>query len=538
MTTIPPLPPEAEEAHRAIAQKAAALLGEFIDGNGLKAEQARLSRQEVRIVPLPAAMTVTVTHDVARRVVQGGQPQGIVLGTEGEVMAQVTGSVHALLEGEDTQRAIIQALEKIPGNGFGSVDGVTVPLALKKEFSVVSPCPRCNGAAMVPCQLCHATGQENCMTCRGEGSSPCQTCFGVGMVQNSQGVRTPCLRCQSSGRIPCVVCQGMRTMVCSACHGQRQVGCAECAKTGHQTVLYQVSYKAQCQFGIAWGEVTDAEARPAAEALGLKALATEKHADILWHAPEVQGDRMVIPCIAFLPLADVEFSLVGKMYPALVAGLRGRIIRMESALDPLVKPGISALMKLSKGPMAVQALIDTACRYKMIRGALAGLVRSSKRTVYQALVKEYPVVLSDKYARATVTYAHQALLSITAKPRNKGLVAGTVLTAAPAAVYYHLPLRQTLATGALGAHIGLVDIIVWLAGWGLAVFVIKWMAAGALQRLLPRGAQSSKASLPPSGNQGLAALATTAVIMLAVAATAAVKPDWAQHLLAAFGIRL
>lgn len=536
MSTMPQLPPEREEAHRQIAQQAAALLGGWLEGNGLKAEQARLSKSDIKIHPIPAGITVTLVPETARRQIAGSHPQGTVLAHDGDVQVQATGAIPTLLEGEDLQKALLQAFEKMPGRGFGMKE-TTVPAgAAHKEYAVISACLKCNGTAMIGCALCHASGMENCMTCRGEGATPCQFCFGLGMTQDAKGGRAPCHNCQATGRIPCIACRGARTVTCNACHGQRQIGCTECAQTGHQTNVYHVTYKAQCHFEAMWKDV-DPDARSAAEALGLKELATAHHADIIWELPYVRDGRLIIACTAFLPLAAAEFSIVGKIYPATVAGLNGSIVRIDPVLDPIVKPGISALMKLSKGPMAVQALIDTACKFRLIRQALSGLAHSSKRTVYQALAKEYPLVLSDKYARATVTYGHQALLAITARPRYKGLAAGTLLSAVPAAIYTHTPLRQTLLAGSLARHSGLFDVIVWLLGWAAAVLMIKFMAAAAFRKLLPQNVQVGKAALPPAGLQGFGAGATTALAWLIVAATATAKPDWVQHLLAAFGIR-
>ena len=63
MTATPKLTPAAEEVHRAISQKAVGVLGGMIDGNGLKAQQVLLVRQETEIHLIPAAISVTLKPD-------------------------------------------------------------------------------------------------------------------------------------------------------------------------------------------------------------------------------------------------------------------------------------------------------------------------------------------------------------------------------------------------------------------------------------------------------------------------------------------
>src|SRR5690606_24655366 len=179
--------------------------------------------------------------------------------------------------------------------------------------------------------------------------------------------------------------------------------------------------------------------------LGVKQLATEGHAEVLKLMPEVAQDKLLIPFVALLPIAQVEFTLEGKAHPAVIAGLNGRIVEIEPLMDKLIKPGISALMKLSKGPMAVSALMSTACRFKAIRQILAGTAHHSKGHVYKKAVKEYPLVMSESYAKAAVNYAYQAVLALSEGPRWKGFAAGTVLSTGISAAYFLTNIRTDVA---------------------------------------------------------------------------------------------
>ena len=205
-----------------------------------------------------------------------------------------------------------------------------------------------------------------------------------------------------------------------------------------------------------------------------------------------------------------------------------------------IKPGINALFKLSKGPMATEALVDQACKYRLIRHTLSALSHQSKKQVYQQLKREYPVGLSDKYANAAVKYAGVAVLTLSKGPRKKGLLVGTLLAAVLSAAYFMVPLRGPLLTmmaqKGMQKHMLGVDLIVWALGWVAAVMVIKFMAAAALKKILPDTAQTGKGGLPSAGNEGMLAIATSFAAWVACAAAAPVKPDWILAILKAAGL--
>src|SRR5690606_6275358 len=103
-----------------------------------------------------------------------------------------------------------------------------------------------------------------------------------------------------------------------------------------------------------------------------------------------------VPYVAFFPTATAEVSIEGRFFPLEVAGLQGSIVGIEPLMDKMVKPGINALFKLSKGPMAAAALVATACKFRMLREVIAGLAHHPKGYVYKKLLRDYPLVLSDK----------------------------------------------------------------------------------------------------------------------------------------------
>lgn len=527
------LRPDEEPRYHAISKTAADRLGGLVDGNGFTADQVRLLKEETEVHPIPAAVIINLTPDINQAQQHGNVPVGKVLSADNVVQQEAEGQIATFLEGTDMQKSLRAGMDRAPGKGFGDDVPVLALPGTQKEYSVVHPCAACGGAMFVNCQQCHAAGVENCMTCRGQGFSSCNFCFGTGMVQDAQG-RHSCAHCQQTGRLPCVQCRGQRVVTCSVCHGQRQVGCPQCGQSGYMTNIYQVAFKAQFKFDPDWRAVTP-DTRKVIDALGgIRKLAAEGHVDVEWQPPVVKDGHLLIPCTGILPVAAAEFTVAGKRYPALVAGLLGTIVKIEAVLDPAIKPGIAALMKLSKGPLAVQALIDTACRYKIIRQVLAALARSSKKTVYAGISRNYPLVISEKYAKAAVLYAAQALLSISDGPRYKGLAFGTLASAAPAAFYYMTPLRQfllaALAQRGLERHIALADIVTTILGVVVSIFVIRLKTAAAFRRMLPSSVQFDRAGLPSAGKQGWMAVPLALLACLIVASLAPEKPQWILQL--------
>ena len=520
------LPPGAEILHRSIAQKAAQTLGRLVEGNGLKEGQIRLSREETLICRIPAAITIKLATEIITKRVKGQAAQGILVSSSAEAATAAGALEKGLLKDPDVLKEISDALKNDAGQGFGAPSLSLRLTGQQKYFSAVNACLKCQGSAFLSCMSCNGSGSMPCTTCGGSGASACRWCNGMGQVLGQSGTYIPCMHCQG-GRTPCPTCRGNMSITCSNCRGQGRTGCTECGQTGFMTEIYQVDGIAHCTFDIDWHDASP-DTKSVVTKLGVRELATAKHAEIIWQQPAIRPEDIYIPCVAFLPIAKAEFAAEGQSFPALVAGLHGRIIEIDPVLDKYVKPGISALMKLSKGPMARQALIDTACKYRLIRQVLAGLTRSSKKNVYQRLCKSYPQVLSDKYARATVKYAASAVNTLSAGPRYRGLAAGTILATVPAALYYLTPLRHFLLDT---QYLPAADIAVWLAGWGIAVYAIKFMTGRALKKLLPGTVSMDKSALPSAGIQGFAALLTTGFVCLSIAACAADKPSWLLYIL-------
>ncbi|MEZ0224769.1 MAG: hypothetical protein ACAH83_09470 [Alphaproteobacteria bacterium] len=528
------VPQQPDEIHFQICQRAAEALGRLVDGNGLKADQVRLARHETLVHQVPAYIHVELKPDISKKQYKGNVPQGKVLGGADGVHMEAAGLVRDFVKDINVITQIVQEVKQDEGKGFG-MEPFTVDLpATAKEFSVVEKCLKCNGNQFYTCARCHSQGQVPCPGCNAQGYSQCPQCFGAGQQNLAGGGRGPCTRCNAQGRIQCLQCSGQRNLKCTGCNGQGRIDCTECDRSGFWTNVYRLKFHADGEFVLDRQQVPP-DVLAVIDTLGVRNLAIKGLAQIFRTGIESKEKFVTIPYLAFLPIAQAEFTVEGKPYPAMIAGLPGRIMSIQPVLDTAIKPGINALYKLSKGPMAAQALVDQACRFRLIRQVLTGLTKQSKKQVYQQLTAEYPVGLSDKYAKAAVRYANDAVLAIGRGPRLKGLIAGTAGAAILAAIYFMGPIRPQLKQSMVETghknHMFLPDLAVWGLGYLIAFYAIRVLAAGGIKKFLPDDVQSSSKGLPSAGEHGLYAIGATLAVWVAMAFASPSKPEWALALL-------
>jgi hypothetical protein len=539
MPELVKLPDKPDEAHFQISQKAAENLGRLVDGNGLKAEQVRLAKHETLVHQLPGQINIKIKPEIAETVMKGNMSRGKSCGGREGAKLEADAQASRLALDPNIHREMMQFIDKDAGQGFG-IDLFKLPLAAAAEdYSASTQCGKCAGNMFIGCVRCNMSGSVTCSGCSGQGAQTCRACFGSGQYTQGSGNRVPCSQCNASGRIICTQCSGQREMRCSYCQGAGRIGCAECDQTGWWTYVYSVTYTAEGLFALDRQQIPQ-DVMEVIDHIGVRKLATDKYIEVFRLNLQPKLNEIGVPMVAFLPIARAEFTVEGKAYPATVAGLIGRILVIDHLIDHAVKPGINALFKLSKGPMATEALVDQACKYRLIRQALTGVSYQSKKQVYQQIVKQYPVGLSDKYAKAAVKYAGVAVLALSQGPRKKGLLIGSGAAAVLAAAYFMAgirpPILAALTQSGHAKHMLGVDIAVWLVGYAAAVLTIKLMAASALRKILPDNVSTAKGGLPSAGNEGLLALATSFAVWVACAFAAPVKPEWVMAILKAAGI--
>lgn len=306
-------------------------------------------------------------------------------------------------------------------------------------------------------------------------------------------------------------------------------------KTWHAAgVNYIARYTAEARFTL-WRQSADVVALAAAEKLGLSALADDSLGDVFIMPLAADGPRLKADCAVFLPVSKIEFSLEGRFFPAVAAGRHGQIVDMDPVLDRWLKPGIAALLKLSRGPLAVDALAATAFKYRLIRQTLQALLHQSRKAVYLQLQHDYPLGVSDRYLRACIKYSSGAFEALTRSNRRQSLTLALLTTAVICALFYLLGLRSMLIT-ALGqtdtpAWLAL-DILLWGALSGVGILLIRRRAG--LHLKLRLGTTQPPAQLPAAHQQGRLVIIYSALIFVVLAFVAPAKPVWAAVIIAQF----
>ena len=535
-TAIPSGPAAPSVPETPALKRAREAIAAAVDGNGLLAGQVRPLNSDMQDCLLHGQVRVTLEPKITQTRAPGKQTFGTVLGSQGAVAGAAQGKGQEFLAAPVIQQDIVTQLEQLPVGGWAAADTTLALPGTKADFCVNEPCLTCRGEKNMPCPTCSAQGTVPCTQCQGEGTVFCPDCRGAGQKQNPDGSQSPCVRCQGNGRMPCTLCREKRVIPCPQCQGQKRLPCSDCNQTGWLTHRFTTVQNARLAFSV------DTTSLPAAvvelvEREGAAVLAEKYGAHISRGEPVVDQAVLSIPYIAEFPYGRASFSLAGKTVSVEMLGHDGKIIAADPFLDPLVKPGVAALFRLTKGPLAVESLLATASRYRLLREVITGLAHGSKREVYQKVRETYPVGLSDKYARGIITYADRALKLLSRKPRQRGLITGVIASAALYAGWLLTP-AHVMAVRALNPPnwqvASLPGLAVFLLGWGLSVWCVKFFAARGYDRILPAALKDARHSggLPAAGEHAVYALVAALVVFVLLAGQAAPHPPWMSVLLA------
>ena len=308
---------------------------------------------------------------------------------------------------------------------------------------------------------------------------------------------------------------------CSNCSATPQQNCAVCGGSGESTKILTARYSAEITFTL-WRQGADVVALDAVEKLGVKDIGVDDLGDVFIMPLAVEGTRLRAPCVAFIPVAKIEFSLEGRFVTAVVAGKQGQIVALDPILDKFIKPGVAALLKLSRGPLAVDSLVSMAMKYRLVRQTLQALLVYPRKSVYLQLKRDYPIGVSDKYLRAAVKYAAAAQDALMVEPRKQGLRIGVLLSVLLSLIYLY-SLRPLIGDALLAmlADAGCVAVLS-----AMTIFIIKKRAA---QRIVAiTRAAKAPSQLPAMGREGMKAPVMVALAFFIAALLVPVKPPYAQ----------
>ncbi len=487
----------------------------WVDGNGMHKSAVRISEKNLVLTPVHLTSTLHLIPIEQETRIERPDPSAISLDNRADMDPAISQHIQELLARND----IIEKLAiLIRDRNFGigtQKDEVFKDASIK--FMLSESCKPCHGSGKSACQVCHGNGQVACQKCSGQGQIPCAICHGMKNVPDANGNMQPCHECQGFGQTPCATCHQNKSVTCNACQGSKQTKCKNCNATGKRNILMTVDFKAEIKGHAAPAPDADIP-RP------IEDLLADKHLHILPTPAgiDVHSDRIEAAFSGFLPHGTIGFSLNGKRVNAKVLGQNGILDTNEMFMDSLVKPGISALNKIARGPMATAALFQRARTYRMVSDVTDMVSRMPKKKILKKVQDDYPVGLSEKYCKAMIKLADVAVGKITVRPRWIGTGISAALFGLLIFAWFYFGIRpdvMNLWTPKLQLMVDGLFLGIGLVG---SSFIIKKLAHAALKNMLG----SAPPRLPKAGDQALVAFAVLTIIFLMSALIAPESPGW------------
>lgn len=543
-----------------LADNAAKHIADWVTGNGLTAADVRVATKKQDIFAFDIPISLQLVPTVIESHTPGQSRTGTQCTSKQEMQEKIAALKAQNLSDPKTVILVGEYLKKAPMLGWGSPQ--RFPLKeLGADYTCHETCPKCKGKKQQSCGYCKGKGQTPCMDCKGMGKTNCLRCMALGELPGPDGSKIKCPECLGKKQAVCRECRGLKYMPCPKCRGAKYVGCTDCNKTGYVSLHNSVAFEASTNMSVSTASMP-AEIRDLLEATGGEAkLATEQHAAISMVMPDpetldaltaaaattntattatataaqntaagqpaAQAPQAELHYHVEIPYGTAEFSIGGKRYDAQLAGYQSCILHIDNFLDPLVKSGIAALQKIVKGPMATEALMKTAMKLRLVKDVFSHTGSMTKKKMLQHVKTLYPRGLSDKYAKACVVFADQAIKSLTDKPRKIGAAVGTTIASALAGGWFFGGLRGMALTAETPANEQMIyDFTLAGALAVTAYFTVRFFGASALKKIMSFQGGGGKQALPPGGMSGMLAGIITLVIFFAMALLMPEPPGW------------
>ena len=529
MTSLPnPDLPETftEEMLQVLCEVARMKMARLMEGNVARGAEIRLQEADGGLYHFQAEVDATMKARVSESRIEGRIVKGREVSTRADASRTIVLLEKSLAGDANVHKSLLDLLrrEELDGFGLGKDKLFTLP-ETKTEFSMTEKCPECTGSGQRACVHCLGHGTIACSSCQGQGRQTCPACRGGKTFTASDGATISCQTCHAHGFLLCAECHGHGEMPCPKCAATKMEPCQSCSHTGWHSVIFEVVLEAFLHFTADLKKLPEVVSKAILK-MGYPALVLEKEADVVFIGDAEVGKPLRALYDVTLPVVAARYTLSARELQVTMMGKNSRIIECDSFLDPEVKPGISALSKISKGPLALTPLLETACRFRLLREVLADLAHFSRKNTYHRLLKKYPFGLSEKYAKAAVKYGDLALKKLSVKPR----IVGAALGAGVAGVFYRLWFDPALYPGLhrlVPLYAGLaLDALIVAGGVYSAFYMVRVMAARFLRRLLPLTAQGRALGLPMAGEWGVWAGFGAFAFLILVLETQRQVPFW------------
>lgn len=529
MTSLPPpdLPETfTEEMLQVLCEVARMKMARLMEGNVARGAEIRLQEADGGLYHFQAEIDAKMKAKVSESRIEGRIVKGREVGTRVDSSRTIVALEKSLAGDANVHKSLLDLLRREELDGFGlGKDKVFVLPETKTEFSMTEKCPECTGSGQRTCAHCLGHGTIACPSCQGQGRQSCPACHGGKTFTANDGTTVSCQTCHAHGFLVCSACHGDGSLACPKCQTTKVEPCQSCAHTGWHSVIFEVVMEAFLHFTADLKKLPEVVAKAILK-MGYPALVLEKEADVVFIGDAEVGKPLRALYDVTLPVVAARYTLNAKESQVTMMGKNSRIIECDFFLDPEIKSGISALSKISKGPLATTPLLETACRFRLLREVLADLAHFSKKNAYHRLLKKYPFGISEKYAKAAVKYGDLALKKLSVRPRMQGALLGSCLAGLIDRLWFDPQLYSGLHR-ALPLYAGLaLDALVVLGGFAMAVYMVRVMAARFLRRILPLTAQGRDLGLPVAGEWGVWASFGAFAVLVLVLETQRQVPFW------------
>lgn len=535
-----------------LLEKAVKRMQSVVKGNGLRGLQVALGDFEGEIIRFETYEVFKMDPQIAEKRINGKQ-NGEVVGSSADMHAKMTALQERITENVDVKKFVIDILKKRPDLGYALENQSISMDKHNKNFVVHELCTSCSGSKMFSCSTCHGDGRVTCHRCRGSMLVECPLCQGHRTIAAGGGRKT-CTKCNGRGKAPCNVCRGKGVTPCINCKGTGRLSCQPCGATGWHSLIGTLTLKAKCHFWYDKEALVAAEEAPELpiliDGLGVK-LKIEEHADIQIIESqerlkeldrEVKGNEFKIPYRVRLPWGSISFRLKDQVVHGKLFGFHPELVYMETFLEEPLKPGLYLLEQAAANTQDPTTLIKKAAPYRAIGEALVLSARLNPYRATEEIKKRYPFGLREETLQTMIIQADRTLKNVTRKPRQIGLIVGSVATFLILGGLYfaglqenlHAQLPSTLAQVA-------IELLIWPVLLLLTTSFMKFGSTHALRlalsHLLP--AKKLKTISPKLGKAGFHAVLIISFLWLAAAPltffTGKPVPAWFNELMILLG---
>ncbi len=527
-------PPEIEFVDSWLLDVALYLVQEAVRGNGLDPAKVSFTGFIGEVLKFEAFEHFTIETQVADKLIHGKE-NGEVVGGIQDARDKIQQTISKITQNTDIHKHTIELLKKRPDTGLGVDDYVMQLDRQRKTFVVHELCNACAGKMRTPCQHCQGRGKVKCIKCHGTRDMICPQCHGKKRITANK----PCARCRALGKIKCDKCRYTGLTPCQNCRMAGMVSCTGCSGTGWHSHVFHLTVKAKSRFAY------DREALPEAVTKLIDAVQTElvtgHHVEAAFNETKEKEeelnktskpDEFIIPYNVRLPWGRIGFLLDGREIQGDLFGVKPSLVNLPHFLEDLALPGLHALAEAAQRKSGRrQALkVAEAAQTRISGEALLAAGRYNRKRALEIMHERYPFGISAEALEKLTVQAHTAIGTLARGRRLTGLLTGLALAAGLYAAYLPGQLRMAIAPLVPNNNaMGLIDLLVMMAGGTASVMTIRALSAGTLRRALGKlaSAQGVRKLVPRTGSYALASWAACLLLYLGIASYSVMNGDTA-----------